>query len=316
MHYHLVNSQALESSSIYQSARQSFFPDFFMGKSPNAGYWSVDINYQHFCHKNILYLHKSRKDIPTSPGLILKQTKDDIEIKISQNDILVKFATIHVELDTIFISKLKQMISNIHLKDDKPSSNVKSLIVDIPMIICEYKHHETTSALNEVCLCSDKDWKLIAEFKLIKMIKKEKVEINMTECDINVLREGETANIAKAFYIKFERQIQKENHEEVLEERKENSFMRYYIPGQGTVTIPKNTKATEPYSSIQEDPFIFEPLTRSMLQEDLSKGRASHLNIITSTKVELFLDPSCLLYLCSLFPASNNDQKSSDSKES
>ncbi|CAG9316841.1 unnamed protein product [Blepharisma stoltei] len=299
---HLANNPALESSSIYQSAKQSFFSEFFKPKVGNFDFWAVDINKQHFCIKNVIEFYKSRDDLPSSPGYVLPTIKEDISIKKSQNDFKIKLATMKCHLDLILISELENLIYSLDFNGNSNNGSIFSFLVSLPSFQIDYQQHDNNSSENGFCCCSQSNWKLMGILKKIKIMgNNNDILANSKEFDVYITSETELINIMKIPDIKYER-ISQSQEEIIIEEQKVETHERYYVPGQGRVSFPKNTKISEIYSENDDYRFRFDPKKRNEAEENRSKKSVNYINRISASYLEIQINSFSLQQLVYFIP--------------
>ena len=303
-HFHLANNPALDCSDIYKSARQSYFLDFFRMKN-SSSHWSVDLNTQHFCKNRILSMKKSNTEFSSPPGAF-RAFKNEFKLKVSSSQSDIQLSAIDLKLNSVLVKQVYSILNPLSFKNS--SGDKKPLSISLPFLRLEYNDFKT-DLYSETCLCESKNWYLVSELKFSKACLPDPLEFSALQFDLFVFNDSEVFQVLSASNVHFKKLKQSETYEEILEQREESATLQYYEPGQGTISMQKDLKVTEPYCDLQEQSCA-KKNTYSKLQVELALKRAPQLHSLHIADINVQVDSASLSYLTSIIPElpQNQDQ--------
>jgi hypothetical protein len=291
-HHHLATQPEIEHSSLFKSAKESFFSDFFRGKSTTE-YWTIDPNTHHFCNKPIIAFHKAREGFGPSPPVSFRPSKRDIKIIQQKSSLSVKVTPFELFLDWVLVNDLQHFLD--FLPESEQSSSNLNLTVDIPLVrICFFPNLSSHKApLHEFCLCNYNSWKIVTEFMWPHLILHGGLDGTIAQVDSYIQKDDEIDVLLTINHIKLTLKPQVPQHAELFENPREAEAYSYYEQGQGIITIPRNKLISEPYASLS-DSVLFHNEQRDKLSESVYINRAQSVMQFEIDSLCVKIDPISL----------------------
>ena len=291
-HYNYLPNPAIESSELYESAKQSFFNDFFRNKANPSSIWEADLNKTHFCSGNVLNFKRNHADFQYAQPPCYRPHKNDLKIKLLDRKIQIKLMAIDVHINNALVSCLFKLFP--------PSKSAPSKI-DIQFeVILPYLRVQYQENLDK-CFCTSQDWMLMLEIFLIKLQNVKDLEGSASKIELSMYQDDLRSSIALLTNIKMCREIKESVNTELFEERKEEIMNKYYENMQGFICL-KPGVFTEPYDLTSEPVFNKQSCLPSAIEEELGVARASCITKLSINALNIRLEKSTLPRLLKVLP--------------